>query len=205
MISIPLGHVCDQDCVMLLISNDREKKQEQALKQQKWQKKQDTKQKKQWAKEKREFYGNKLSHQHKLTQQAFNRMRVLEEKLWFKEREIKPYCISCEATHLTFCCGHYSSRGAYPEHRYSRVNTYLQCNFRCNSALSANKSGDKTSVGYDKGLVKRFGEEKAREIIEECTKVSVKKWTCEELKSMRKEFNAEIRRLLRDNGVTPNV
>jgi hypothetical protein len=96
---------------------------------------------------------------------------------------------------LIFCCGHYSSRGAYPEHRYSRVNTYLQCNFRCNSALSANKSGDKTTIGYDKGLVKRFGEEKAREIIVFCKVSKVKKWTYEELVQMRKGFNVEIRRL----------
>lgn len=148
-----------------------------------------------FAKKKKEFYSKKLSHQHELTQKVFNRMRVLEEKLWFKERNIKPYCISCEATHLTFCCGHYSSRGSYSEHRYSRTNTYLQCNFRCNSALSANKSGDKTTIGYDKGLVKRFGKEKAKEIIGFCKVSTVKKWTCEELIQMRKEFNLEIRRL----------
>ena len=36
-----------------------------------------------------------LKWQHKLTQKTFNRMRVLEELLWFKERGLEPECISC--------------------------------------------------------------------------------------------------------------
>lgn len=195
MIIVPIGALCSDSCIQDVITKDRLKKQEQARKRQDWQKKQDKKIDNKVKKMKKDFKANDTTKHHELTQKSFNKMRVLEEKIWFKEREIVPYCISCEATHLTFCCGHYSSRGAYSEHRYSRVNTYLQCNFRCNSALSANKSGDKTTIGYDKGLVKRFGEVKAQEIIEFCKVSKVKKWTCDELIGMRKEFNAEIRRL----------
>ncbi|MCP3670938.1 MAG: hypothetical protein GY814_11000, partial [Gammaproteobacteria bacterium] len=183
MVSVPAGNFCSKDHLYLYATERTDQLVKKTRKIEK----------KKIANEKKAYKNNDLRHQHALTQTAFNKMRVLEEKLWFQERGIKPYCISCEATHLTFCCGHYSSRGAFSEHRYSRLNTYLQCNFRCNSVLSANKSGDKTTKGYDAGLVKRFGEEKAKEIIAEVTTSKVKKWTCEELIAMRKEFRELIK------------
>jgi len=196
MMSLPIGSVCSDKCIQGILSKRTEKQREQAKKQVERQKKKELRVRdKKWSKDLREYNNRKLSKQHELTQRVFNKLRILEEKLWFKERDIIPYCISCRATHLQFCCGHYSSRGAYSEHAYSRFNTYLQCNYKCNSVKSANKSGDKVSKGYDQGLIERFGEAKAKVIMELCKQSFVKKWTCEELILMRKEFNAEIRRL----------
>ena len=151
------------------------------------------------AKQKREFYANDVSHQHKLTQKVFNKMRVLEEKLWFKERGIKPYCISCGKPNMDWCCSHFKSRGAQGNLRYDRNNTFLACNRYCNMALSGNIEGNKTTVGYKKGLIIRFGEEEGKRIIEYCTvNTQVKKWTGQELKEMRQEFNKQIRELERE-------
>lgn len=137
-----------------------------------------------------------LPWQHKQTQIAFNKMRRLEEFLWFEERGLEPSCISCDKKNADWACGHYSSVGSNGNLRYDRKNTYLQCNKRCNKELSANKEGTKTTRGYNQGLVDRFGEEKGKEIIDYCKNSNqVKRWTCDELEKMRKGFNARIRRL----------
>ena len=49
------------------------------------------------------------------------------------------------------------------------------------------------------GLRNRFGDEEAQAIIEYCeTNTEVKKWTCEDLIAMRKEWNKEIRELKKE-------
>lgn len=137
-----------------------------------------------------------ISHDHTLTQTAFNKMRVLEEKLWFKERGLKPECISCGGKDMDWCCGHFKTRGSQGNLRYDRKNTYLQCNRYCNKALSGNIEGNKNARGYKQGLIDRFGEAEAKEIIEYCeTSTQVKKWTKEELKGLRKEFSERARKL----------
>lgn len=138
----------------------------------------------------------KISHDHKLTQTAFNRMRVLEEKLWFKQRAREPECISCGKKNMDWCCGHFKTRGAQGNLRYDRKNTYLQCNRYCNKALSGNIEGNKNSRGYKQGLIDRFGELEAKEIIDYCeTNTEVKKWAKEELKQLRAQFNKRAREL----------
>lgn len=136
-----------------------------------------------------------LKWQHDATQKAFNRMRVLQEKLWFKERGLEPECISCGKTNMDWCCGHFKTRGSQRELAYDKKNTYLQCNRYCNKGLSGNINGNKTTRGYIQGLKDRFGDKKADEIIEYVERVRVKKWTWQELEEMRKAFNAEIRKL----------
>jgi len=143
----------------------------------------------------REHNRRNIRWQHTLTQKAFNRMRVLEEMEWFRVRGLEPECISCGKTHMDWCCGHFKTVGAQSELRYDRMNTHLQCNRACNCALSGNISGNKTSRGYLKGLVARYGES-AYDVISHCeTPTGRKPWTWEELESMRVKFNAQIRKL----------
>ena len=89
----------------------------------------------------RESRRTDLSWQHKRTQAAFNKLRVLEEKKWFKERGLVPTCISCNQPkgRDQWACGHYVSRGASGALRYDRLNTYLQHNHRCNMHLSGDR------------------------------------------------------------------
>lgn len=139
-----------------------------------------------------------LKWQHKLTQKAFNRMRVLEELLWFKQRGLEPECISCGRTlgGDQWCCGHFKTRGAQSGLRYDPKNTYLQHNHRCNMNLSGDIEGTKTTRGYKQGLKERFGEQEGQKIIDYCeSNTSPVKWTWEELEQMRKNFNSRIRNL----------
>ncbi len=137
-----------------------------------------------------------VKHQHVLTQKSFNKMRVLEEKKWFKDKGLEPECISCGKIKMDWCCGHFKTRGSQGNLRYDKDNTFLQCNRYCNMALSGNIAGNKTTRGYTQGLYDRFGDEEARRIIEYCeTSSSVRKWTGAELKEMRSGFNKRIKEL----------
>lgn len=141
---------------------------------------------------------NDVEYQHGLTKPQFNKMRVLEEKIWFAERGIEPYCISCQRTKMDFCCGHYMSVGAQSGLRYDRMNTYIQCNWRCNSNLSGNINGDKTSIGYTAGILLRFGDKEGLKIIDYCeSHTQPVKWDCEWLQEFRLECRAKIRELER--------
>lgn len=155
-------------------------------------------QKKEATAKKREFKKNDLSHQKELTQNAFNRLRVMQELLWFQSRGIEPYCISClkPLGGDQWCCGHFKSRGASPELRYDPKNTFLQHNVRCNKNLSGDIEGTKTTVGYKKGLVERFGTEKGNEIIDYCeSHHPAKNYTCDQLEEMRRSIRKEIKEL----------
>jgi len=141
----------------------------------------------------------KLGYQHNLTKPVFNRMRVLEEKLWFVEKGLEPRCISCGKPNMDWCCGHFKSVGHQGGLRYDRRNTYLQCNRACNESLSGNIEGNKSSHGYKKGLILRFGQEEGQSIIDYCeTSTAPVKWEWQELKELRKECNARIRQLTRE-------
>ena len=147
---------------------------------------------------KRKVKANDLGHQRDLTQRVFNRMRVLQELEWFYSRGLEPTCISCGKPlgNDQWCCGHYKSRGASPELRYDAKNTYLQHNRRCNQALSGDIAGTKTTHGYEKGLLIRFGEEEGQAIIDYCNAPhGPKKYTCDELANMRANFSRTIREL----------
>jgi len=127
----------------------------------------DKRKKKAWAQEKREWkIDNDRPHQDKLTQQVFNRVRVLQEKIWYKSRGLEPVCISCGRPNMDWCAGHFKTRGAFPELRFDHANVFLQCNKRCNESLSGNIYGDRHSHGYHKGLMLRFGDDLGQEIID---------------------------------------
>ena len=136
-----------------------------------------------------------LRWQHKHTQKAFNRMRVLQELVRFKSIGKEPECISCGKTKMDFCCGHFKTVGAHSELRYDELNTHLQCNRYCNMGLSGNINGNKNTRGYIQGLLEWYGEDKAKAIIEYCESQPAKKWQWQELEEMRAKFNEEIRRL----------
>lgn len=137
-----------------------------------------------------------VAYQHALTTTTFNRMRVLEEKIWFMDRGIQPYCISCLKPDMDWSCGHFKTVGSQGNLRYDRMNTFLQCNYACNRSLSGNIDGNKASIGYKAGLVFRFGEEEGQRIIDYCeTHTDKVKWDPVWLIQFRKECSAKIREL----------
>lgn len=151
---------------------------------------------KEFKERKAKFNLNDVPRQHNLTQTVFNRMRVLQEVKWFKDRGLEPECISCGKTNMDFCCGHFKSRGAQGNLRYDVKNTFLQCNRYCNMALSGNIEGNKNTRGYKVGLVERFGKKEAEYIINYCEEnTQVKKWTGPELQELRASFSIMIKEL----------
>ena len=153
-------------------------------------------QKRQASKAVRELNRRTLSWQHKQTQKAFNKLRVLEEIKWFRDRGLSPFCISCGKINMDFCCGHLVTQGSNSRTRYDPLNTYLQCNRYCNMGLSGNRKGNKSTHGYDEGLAIRFGKREAAAIIEHCESQNApKKWDWEELEAMRTDYLAKIRDL----------
>jgi hypothetical protein len=146
----------------------------------------------------KDYRDSSLAHQHKLTQKAFNRMRVLQELKWFDDQGLEPTCISCgkEKGNDQWCCGHFKTRGAQSGLRYDEKNTYLQHNFNCNMNLSGDIEGTKRTPGYKQGLINRFGTAAGNEIIEYCS-INTKPadWTCDQLKEMRAEFSLKLKQL----------
>jgi hypothetical protein len=170
---------------------DRAKKEAKAKREQKTQKKATSKALK-------DLNRRSVSWQHKQTQKAFNRMRVLQELAWFQERGQEPACISCGKPlgGDQWCCGHFKTVGAQGGLRYDPLNTKLQHNRNCNMGLSGDIYGTKNTHGYIQGLKNRFGEKEGQRIIDHCeSSAATVKWEWQQLEEMRKRFNAEIRRI----------
>lgn len=148
---------------------------------------------------KKEYYRQDLAWQHKQCQPVFNKLRRLQELKWFHDRGLTPACISCgnPLGGDVWCNGHFKSVGSSSSLRYDFRNSYLQHNFRCNSALSGDINGTAKTHGYKQGLINRFGEEVGQSIIDYCESkaAEVSRFTWQELEEMRKEWNKQIREL----------
>jgi len=151
------------------------------------------KQKEQRSKDKERLEQIKKPAEHATQAQSlFNKMRRLEELLWFKQQGAEPICISCQKPlgGDIWACGHYKTRGARKDLAFERLNTHLQHNFGCNS----NKSGD--VEGQRVGYALRYGSEGAEKILSDLEIVrQTPKRTPDEWMQMKKEYRAEIRRL----------
>ncbi len=114
--------------------------------------KQRKKDKKAHTADKKKFYRNDRATQTRLAQKAFN--------TYIRYRDRNQPCISCgtESTDITYCAGHYRTRGGAPHLRFNQFNVNLQCNMYCNLKLSGN-------IGeYRINLIKKFGLVKVEEI-----------------------------------------
>lgn len=189
-IIVPLGFFCSDDCRYQYGMKNSQKLSQKAAQKRVKEFNQET------AQMKKELNKTDLRWQHKQTQPAFNKMRVLQEKLWFQERGLEPECISCGCKNMDWSCGHLKTVGANRGLRYDTKNTFLQCFFKCNKNRSGNINGNRTERGFLNGLRERFGLEEGQAIIDYCeTNNSPVKWTCEQLEEMRKGFNEKIREL----------
>ena len=180
---------CSVDCLdEHIISKRIAKEEKERIKNEEW--------KLALPKNTRELNRRDLSWQEGKTQAAFNAMRVQQELKWFYDRNIEPYCISCQKTKMDFCCGHNKTRGSNSFLQFDEKNTFLQCNKNCNCSLSGNINGTPTSTGYLEGLKLRFGEEEGQAIIDYCDESpTVCKRTVEEFEALRTMFYAKTREL----------
>ena len=137
------------------------------------------------------------------TQSVFNKVIKLEELWRCAQAGEQPICISCSKPwtpylNYDFAAGHYYSRGSRSDLALNNKNCELQCNKKCNSALSANKAGEGDSHGYDKGMVMRYGEEGAKKRLAGLEVVNSFSWTGEDYETLRKWLNGRARQLTKD-------
>jgi hypothetical protein len=96
-------------------------------------------------------------------------------------------CISCGTTaDVQYAAGHYRSRGAASHLRFNEDNIHLQCNMRCNQALSGNLSA------YRPNLINKIGLNRVEAL--ENNNQSVK-WTKEELNELKRIYREKIKLL----------
>lgn len=128
--------------------------------------------------------------------------RIKTRQQWMKEAQVSfnkyirvrdagQPCISCGRHHTgQYHAGHYLSVGARPELRFDEANVHLQC-APCNNHLSGN------IVLYRKGLIAKIGLE-AVERLE--GNHQPKKYTTDELKSIKAHYNALAKELEKEHG-----
>ena len=129
---------------------------------------------------KREIKKQDIRHQHKLTQQVFNK--------YIRLRDVGKPCISCGRANdntIQFHAGHFLTVGARPEHRYNEINCHAQC-VRCNNFLSGNVAE------YRKNLIDLIGLDIV-ESLENDRKTHI--YTPDELIAIRKKYSEKVRQL----------
>lgn len=108
---------------------------------------------------------------------------------WIRLRDVALPCVSCGRHHEgQYHAGHYRTVGANPELRFEPLNVWKQC-APCNN----HKSGD--IVNYRIELVKRIGADKV-DWLE--GPHEPKRYTIEELKTIKAEYRAKTRELKRE-------
>jgi hypothetical protein len=120
----------------------------------------------------------------KVAQTAFN--------AFVRARDLGKPCISCGTALSTepnsHDCGHFRSVGSAPHMRFVEDNAHSQCR-KCNNWLSGNV------LAYRKGLIERIGLARVEQIEADQT---VRKYTREGLQEIAKHYNAEARRLKKE-------
>lgn len=135
--------------------------------------------------------------------------RVKRERLktrsdWIKEAQIAANsyvrlrdsgrsCISCDTTlgasggsGGSYDCGHFLSRGAYPNLRFELDNMFGQCK-RCNRYLAGNHSAMRD------GVIGRIGRARVHELEADQTP---RKWSIEELREIRDKYRKMAKELV---------
>jgi hypothetical protein len=97
---------------------------------------------------------------------------------YVRERDKDLPCISCGKWSDKYDAGHYINQGSSGFLRYNLDNLHKQCSFQCNHNLSGNK------IEYRIALVKKIGVERVEWL--EAHRKDVKKWTREELETLKK-------------------
>ena len=144
-------------------------------------------------KAKKELKDNDRSFQLKKTQDIFNK--------YVRLRDNGLPCISCARTDEEidysgvggkWDCGHYKTRGAYPELRFDERNAHRQCK-KCNGGSGKySRAGRSVKEGYDIGLLERVGQE----VFDWLNGPhEPKKYTLEDLKELQVLYKHKIKEL----------
>ena len=196
-VKLPVGVFCNRESAIKWSTAKRVKVSEKAIQ------KRESDQKKKNVSFRKKVELSDIGGQKDKTQTAFNKVIKLEE-LWKCAQEgSQPMCISCSKpwtpfTNKDFAAGHLLSRGARSDLALNNNNVFLQCNGYCNSALSANRSGEGKTHGYDEGLIMRLGYLGVKKLIKNLEVVRSFSWEGKDYETLRKWLNARARYLTKE-------
>lgn len=112
-------------------------------------------------------------------QEAFNK--------FIRARDKGKNCISCPSKKVVHA-GHYKPAGSFSGTRFNEHNTNGQC-LECNNI----KSGNETA--YRVGLVAKYGERQVKQLEILAQREKLKKWTREELTSLKDFYIMAIKKI----------
>lgn len=188
MKTFPVGTFCTTECAMIFAKDKGNQKRahERARKEER----KELRKAKERLKTRSQWLGE--------AQEAFNR--------YIRLRDRDDLCISCDRTLEqiegsdgwkpggAWDCGHYKTRGAFPELRFEELNAHKQCK-SCNGGSGKYSKKDREVIErYRKKLIKKIGVEKV-EWLEGPHKP--KKYTIEGLKDIKAYYMAKCKELKR--------
>jgi hypothetical protein len=114
-------------------------------------------------------------------------------QLFARIRDSKEPCISCDRTESPqFDGGHYKKAELYSGVIFNELNVNKQCCY-CNRDLHGNESS------YREGLVRKYGEDKVKELEDLANKTRQHKYTKFELLQIEKHYKEKIKNLIKQN------
>ena len=183
-----VGVFCDIDCAFKFT---RAKQAMQRAKQQKQIKQSQAKEDKAAKKATRQRKKELMSRA-----QWYNKLQTLVNQYVRLVRDINKPCCTCGTTNpnIKYDAGHFFTRKARPDIRFELTNIHKQCSMQCN------KFGSGMRNEYEKFIIDEYGQDRLDWLTlqKEPLKVQFPNW---------QDIEAEIiryRKLLRDNGITPN-
>lgn len=179
---------CSDKCALDIVTKSRLKERERAKKQQIWQKKEDKRVKKYWKQKKKELISRT---------KWYNRLQSLVNQFVTKVRDKDKGCFTCGKTTPTvkYDAGHCFTRKARPDIRFDLHNIHKQCSVECN------QHGSGMRAEYFEAIVDKYGKD-------ELARLKLEGKPLKEQFPHWEDIENEIiryRKLLRDNGVTPNI
>ena len=171
--------VCSPNCAIALASADTRKKE-----------------KSKHTKAKKDIKDEDRSFQIEKTQRVFN--------AYVRLRDSRMPCISCARADEEidysgvggkWDCGHYKTRGAYPELRFDERNASKQCK-KCNGGSGKySRKARSVKEGFDIGLLERYGQDRLDWLN---GPHEPKRYTLSNLKTLQRWFNRKTKRLKKE-------
>lgn len=122
---------------------------------------------------------------------------------WVRARDAGLPCISCGEVSPPITrggqwdAGHFKSRGAYPELRFTEDNCHKQCKVCNGGSNTPGTKGRTVASCYEEELVRRIGQDRVDALK---GKTVTAKWTIDELKAIHADYTARLRQLRIDRG-----
>ena len=125
-----------------------------------------------------------------------------EFNAFIRERDKDLPCISCGRVEVEWTrggswdCGHYKTRGAYPELRFDERNAAKQCK-KCNGGSGKYSRKDRSvKEGFDIGMRERYGQERLDWLN---GPHEPKRYTVKDLKVIQRWYKRKTKRLENEN------